>query len=231
MAWPFSAFFLKLLIPAAFFAGPWMIASGANHNFFSVVLLSVFFAPFVGTGVWLLRTGQLRWSAGRIAYRRWFRWQILPLEDIEEIRGDALIGTMKLIGRRKLHFFVEGDNERLLGFKLQDAESLEAWINRPATTYGPDRPILQVLAAIAGLTLVTILPVIPPMPSSPNDWRWLDEYVKFLDRHSSILSGLMLVAVGWRFRETRSRPSERIPLAFMFGAIIGSLVKGAIRGL
>jgi len=103
-------------------------------------------------------------------------------------------------------------------------------MNRPETDYGPDRPILHVLAGIAGFAISLMLPVQPPMIPSSNDWAWIEEYVKFSNRHSILLAGLVLVALGWRFRNTRARPVERSALAFIFGGILAGLLKGEIRG-
>jgi hypothetical protein len=230
--WSDNVFILKVFFPLGFLAFAGIFASGANHNLFSAIFFFVVFVPMIAAGVSLLRTVQLRSDGRVIGYRRWFRWQILPLSDIEEIRGGIwVVGAIRLAGHRKLHFFVEPENRDLLDFKAGSAESLESRMNPPVADDGPDRPILYVLAGIAGFAIETILPVMPPADFSQNGWLWLDEYVKFLDRHSSFLAGLMLVALGWRIREKKLKFPERLILAIIIGCILAGLLKSEIRGL
>jgi hypothetical protein len=229
--WPTNVFIPKFCFPLGILAFAGTFASSANHNLFSAIFFLAVFVPMIAAGVSLLRTVQLRSDGRVIGYRRWFRWQILPPNDIEEIRrGIWIVGTIRLAGNRKLRFFVEPENEHLLGFKAESRESLEARMTPPVADDGPDRPILQVLAGIAGFAVATMLPAMPPADFSPNGWLWPDEYVKFLDRHSNFLAGLMLVALGWRIREKKLKFPERLIFAFIIGCILAGLLKSEVRG-
>jgi hypothetical protein len=172
-----------------------------------------------------------------IGYRRWFRWQTLPISDIEEIRsGIWTFGIVKLAGHsKKLRFFLEPENRHLLGFKATSGESLQVRMNPPEPGTEVRRPILDVLIGATGLAFATIrlpffpaLPIVEPGPSGPS---WIDRIVSFEARYSTILIAVVIFALVARIREKDLRGLERRVMVFLLGGAVGSLLKGMLSSL
>jgi len=216
--WP-NAFIPKYWFPALlfFFIGIFLFSGGSPNLY---VRLAVFI-PMIAFGVRLLRTGQLR-SDGRVhRFRRWYRWQILPIEDTEEIRQGFWAGeaTVKLAGRpKKLRFFIEEENEHLLGFKA-GSEPLRERLTPPPVH--PLHPALLSLLGVGGFVLGMLVPLPPhhiSLLTVSSDW--ITRYANFQNQLSIPMGVIIVILFARQIRDKTLRNPHRATLAFLIG--IGS---------
>jgi hypothetical protein len=215
--WSLGVIGPKCFLVLFFLAMTWILISGGKPGGFVAAV------PMIAAVVYFFHTGQLRSDGVQIGYRKWCRWQTLPLDEIEEIRRVWIVGSVKLSGHsKKLRFFVERENEHLLGFRAE-TESLRDRLNPPPVR--PLHPALLALLGAAGFAFGILIPV--PHPSAPMQGPdWIIGYSNFLNRHSILLGVLVLIGLAWQLRYKTLRNSERGICAFVSGAVFASLLRG-----
>jgi hypothetical protein len=220
MAYPPARFFFPLLL----FVFSWGIALSDNGT--TLVSFATLTLPMNALAAYLLLVpGQLRSDGEVLAYRRWFRWETLPTDDVEEIRSFLVLGTVKLTSRAKrLVFYVEPENERFLGFKRGGEDSLQSRINPPpAREWPPPHLALDLLAGAAGLALIILL---PGQDDGGHDPWWIARLVDFEKRFSAPLAALLIAAAVQKIRKKEAMGFERLFMDFCIGVLIVMLFRG-----
>jgi hypothetical protein len=223
--WGGSAFVGKLWLPAILFGASWLLAATPIRNLFSALFSLVLAVPIVVTGIFFLVVpGQLRSDGDTVCYRKWFRWQIFPSGQVEEISKTFLsLGALKLEGQpERLLFFVEPENRDLLGFGQHGAESLQTWMDRAAARHKHVHPIVYVLAGVGGFVTTMLLSQIPRPQTGSGGPSWLVMITDFETHHAvvfRIIMVLFLLITLIRGIHMKNR-SERGVIAFLIGFVV-----------
>jgi hypothetical protein len=225
--WSEGAFLAKFFVPALAFAST--LAVGGSHLDASTFIPRlVFFSPLLVAGWFLLfKPGQLRPVDSAIFYRRWWRWNELPSEEIESIQSLLFgLGAVKLRNQtRRLLFVAEEENKHLLGFEARK-ETVESR-RRELPTIEPANLMVETLFAVAGFVVLVLgwhffpsfLP--SPPPNQPtHDPGWVNSIVEFENRYQSLLRTILVVMLILRLRKSTVPQGERRLDAFFLGFII-----------
>lgn len=225
-----SAFWAKFWLPAMLFGASLIVATFPIHNLFSALFSLVLAVPIVLTGIFFLVVpGQLRTDGDTVCYRKWFRWQIFPSGQVEEISKAFLsLGALKVEGQpMRLIFFIEPENRDLLGFGQHGAESLQTWMDRAAARHKHAHPIVYVLAGVSGFVTTMLLSQIPQPQTGSGGPSWLVMITDFETHHAVVLGIIMvLFLLITLIRGVRMNRSERGVVAFLIGvAVAGFFIR------
>lgn len=220
-----TVFVGKLLIPLLLF----LISSLAAFPIRGVVTAAIFLTtivPLILIGAFFLAVpGQLRSDGGVISFRRWFRWQTLPTDEIETIEKVLfLFGALKLAGRdRRLIFFVEPENRYLLGFGAGN-EALHTRIDAWLTYSAPQRVSVDLLSGTAGFVVgIFWSSLVPPLAPTAVGPRWVMAVITFADNHSYIPVVIVIVVLALLIGNKRIGHIERGLAVFLMGMMASRL--------
>jgi hypothetical protein len=228
--WAGSSIMGKVWLPAMLFGVSWMVAKSPIHNLFSALFNLVLAVPLVLLGIFFLVVpGELRPDGDTICYRKWFRWQIFPSGQVEEISKTFLsLGAIKLEGQpERLLFFIEPENRDLLGFGQHGAESLQAWMDRAGARHKHAHPIVYVLAGVGGFVTGLLLSRIPQLQTGSSGPSWPAMITDFENHYAIVLKiVIVLVLLVPLIRGVHMNRSERGVVAFMIGfAVAGFFIR------
>ena len=125
-SWTGPVFVWKFLVPLVFLSvGGFVTANLIGKDSVLVVYYTALLSPLIVIALFLLLVPvQLRENESGIAVRRWFHWKFVPDVKVESVRSYSIIGRAKITGRRmRLSFFIEHQNEKLLGGKNRPGSS------------------------------------------------------------------------------------------------------------
>lgn len=221
--WSGVAFAGKFGMPLILLVGSWLAAFPIRDPVTMIIFLLTI-VPMALAGVLLLLVpGQLKSEGRTIMFRRWFRWQTLPTDEIEAITiVVSVFGSVRFAGTaKKLIFFVEPENRHLLGFGAH-SESLETRLNTSATHIEYPYDIVDVLSGGVGfVTGIFWLSLAPPFASGETLPRWFIPVFNFEGRHPHVLTVLaILILLTSLLRGERKRRSQRVLAFYLLGIMV-----------
>lgn len=200
----------------------------------SLLYFLILVVPLASAGLFFfLVPVQLRVNGSSVAYRRWFRWNRFPKEDLLSARMFFLaFGAADISGQsRRLIFFLEPENRPIVGLPQKEG-AREASRSDLAVILGEQRQAVKdiVLGAL-GTILALFVNLSHPLTIAAYGPRrigapWLNAMYLFEDHHTHLIALVAIVSLVILIRARHWKGAERGIASILIGiAAAGLLVQ------